>query len=94
MNPINRNVMEWPEDLLELFEDPMLADVKPAAPRLTANDRLVQSLHEVSEWVRSNGRLPNQQGDFNEKRLFRTLQALRKNAEELKPYDHLNILEE
>ena len=85
--------MEWPEELLELFEDPILADVKPKAARLTANDRLVKTLQEITEWVRTNGHLPSKTGDFNEKLLYRSLKALQKNADGLQAYDELHILE-
>ena len=85
--------MEWPEELLELFEDPILADVKPRATGLTASDRLVKTLQEITAWVEKNGHLPTKAGDFNEKRMYRSLEALKKNADELQAYDTLHILE-
>ena len=85
--------MEWPQDLLELFEDPILADVRPRAARLTANDRLVKALQNVSEWVTANQRLPQNDGPFSEKKMHRAWMALKQNAEELKPYDELHILD-
>ena len=86
--------MEWPEDLLELFDDPILADVKPRAARLTANDRLVKALQEVTVWVKQNGRLPENTGEFSEKKTRRSLDALRKEADALEAYDELHILKQ
>ena len=36
--------MEWPKELLELFDDPLLDGVRPKAAAPTANDRMVQKL--------------------------------------------------
>ena len=85
--------MEWTKELLELFNDPILADVKPRAARLTANDRLVKTLQEITEWVKEKGHLPTKNGDFNEKRMNRSLEALKKDKEELQVYDTLHLLE-
>ena len=87
--------MEWPEELVELFDDPILKDVRPKAVTLTADDRRVKALQEISEWVKNNGRLPSRSGTIKEKCLWVSLATLRKEAsEELKAYDTLNLLEE
>lgn len=87
--------MEWPEDLLELFDDPILESVRPKTTPLTANDRRVKTLLEISEWVKNNSRLPLRSGTIKEKCLWKSLDTLRKEAsEELKAYDTLNLLEE
>ncbi len=87
--------MEWPEDLLELFEDPILENVRPKTAPLTANDRRVKTLQEISEWIKNNGRLPLRSGAIKEKCLWKSLDTLRKEAsEELKAYDTLNLLED
>lgn len=85
--------MEWPEELLDIFTDPLLADVhpKPAAP--TPNDRMAEKLMEINKWIKANGREPNGGGDINEKRMARALKALRETANDsLKAYDELNLL--
>ncbi len=87
--------MEWPEELVELFDDPILENVRPKAAPLTANDRRVKKLQEISEWVKNNGRLPLRSGTIKEKCLWKSLDTLRKEAsEELKVYDTLNLLED
>ncbi len=89
--------MEWPKELLDIFEDPILDDVRPKEARLTSDDRRVKTLLEITEWCESHdGRLPQKdRRDLREKTLARNLIALRRDAtESLKPYDRLNILTE
>jgi len=51
--------MEWPEELLELFDDPLLANIHPKLQRMTVDDRLVAKLEEISQWVEANKRIPD-----------------------------------
>lgn len=84
--------MDWPKELLDLFDDPLLADVKLKPQPLTAADRKVQKLQEVAAWIAENGHEPQATGDLNEKLMCRALSALRQDKELLKPYDTTNIL--
>lgn len=84
--------MAWPQELLDIFDDPLLADVKPKPQPLTANDHKVQKLQEVTEWMAENGREPQSDGSLAERILCRALAALRKEKELLEPYDTNNIL--
>ena len=87
--------MEWPQELLELFDDPLLDGVRPKEARLTANDRRVKTLLEITEWCEENGeRPPSSSGaDLKEKQFARNLVALRRDAVDmLEPYDRLGIL--
>lgn len=87
--------MEWPQELLDLFDDPLLEGVRPKAAPLTANDRRVKRLQEIAAWVKANGRMPERAGALNEKLLWKSLQTLRnENREELKAYDELNLLKD
>jgi hypothetical protein len=89
--------MSWSEDLIELFNDPILADVKPFPKRITSDDRLVESFIEICDWVLANGFEPREEGsDFIERKLFRRLLSIRTDEERsafLKEYDTLNLLE-
>lgn len=87
--------MEWPQELLELFDDPLLDGVRPKEARLTANDRRVKTLLEITEWCEAHGgRPPSRNGaDLKEKQFARNLVALRCDAVDmLEPYDRLGIL--
>lgn len=88
--------MEWPKELLELFDDPILDGVRPKAAPITADDRRVKTLMEITGWAEAhNGQAPKDSGDLKEKILARSLAALRQEANEgLKAYDRLNLLEE
>lgn len=87
--------MSWSEDLLELFNDPILAEVKPFTERVTSDDRLVESFEEICNWVLSNGFEPREEGtDFSERRLYRRLLSIRTDEERsafLKTYDTANL---
>ena len=40
---------EWPAELLELFDDPLLEGVKPKAPPITADERTQKKIEELEE---------------------------------------------
>ena len=69
--------MEWPRELIELFDDPLLEGVRPKAPAPTANDRMEQKLAEVNNWIAQNGREPREDGDLKERLLYASLTALK-----------------
>ena len=69
--------MEWPEELLELFDDPLLDGVRPKVAAPTADDRMNQKLAEVQEWIKSHGREPERDGDLKEKMMWAAMTALK-----------------
>ncbi len=62
--------MEWPRELLELFDDPLLDGVRPKVSAPTADDRMSQKLAEVMAWIERNGREPARSGDLKEKMMW------------------------
>lgn len=70
-------MVEWPKELLEIFDDPLLDGVRPKVAALTSNDRMQQKLAEVNEWIAKNGREPQKNGDLKEKMMFAAMMALR-----------------
>lgn len=86
--------MEWPQELLDLFEDPLLEGVRPKPRALTADDRRVAKLQEIAEFYEVNKRLPQYtpQTPLKEKLLWKSLEALREVADQLEAYDTLNLL--
>jgi hypothetical protein len=88
--------MSWSEDLIELFNDPLLLDVRPFTQRITNDDRLVESFLEIRDWFLANGFEPKEEGsDFNERKLYRRLISIRSDEEKsafLKDYDTAHIL--
>ena len=69
--------MEWPQELLELFDDPLLDGVRPKVAALTPDDRIQQKIAEVNEWIAKNGREPRKDGNLKEKMMFAAMTKLR-----------------
>ena len=70
--------MEWTKELKELFDDPLLADVRPKVTALTFSDRKDKQVAELEAWIVAHGREPQRNGDLTEKRMWARLTALRK----------------
>lgn len=88
--------MEWPKELLELFDDPLLSDVRLKAAPITPDDRRVKTLIEITQWVEIHeGHMPQNTGNLKEKMMARSLIALKRDAHDgLRVYDRLNLLKE
>lgn len=69
--------MEWPKELLELFDDPLLDGVRPKTTAPTADDRMSQKLAEVKVWIERHGREPKKDGDLKEKLVWASMTALK-----------------
>lgn len=81
------------KELLSLFDDPLFANVKVPPKPLTADDRMVEKLQAINAFVREEGREPSATGCFEEKKLARSLEALRRSGNEsLKAWDEFNLL--
>lgn len=68
--------MEWPKELLEIFDDPLLDGVRPKVAVPTANDRMLQKLAEVNDWIAKNGREPRKDGNLKEKMMYAAMTSL------------------
>lgn len=88
--------MNWEERLIELFDDPLLANVYPLPPQVTSDDRLSESFLEIIEWIAKSGKEPlDNPEDFKERILYRRLRNIRSDVEKrnyLKPLDKYNLL--
>ena len=74
--------MEWPEELLELFDDPLLDGVKPKPAAVTADDRTQRKMDEVRAWIDANGREPNVNSkNIKEKLMAVALQTLKETGQ-------------
>ena len=72
--------MEWTKDLQELFDDPLLADVRPKVVAPTFSDRKDKQVAELEAWIAEHGREPQRNGDLTEKRMWARLTTLRKQS--------------
>ena len=75
--------MEWPKELLEIFDDPLLDGVRPKVAAPTANDRMQQKLAEVNNWIAQNGREPSPNGNLKEKMMYAAMTKLREKGFEV-----------
>lgn len=75
--------MEWPKELLEIFDDPLLDGVRPKVAAPTPNDRMQQKLAEVNEWIAKSGREPQKNGDLKEKMMYAAMTKLREKGFEV-----------
>ena len=75
--------MEWPKELIEIFDDPLLEGVRPKAAAPTASDRMHQKLAEVNNWIAKNGRAPSPNGDLKEKMMYAAMTKLREKGFEV-----------
>ena len=75
--------MEWPKDLLEIFDDPLLDGVRPKVAAPTPNDRMQQKLAEVKEWITKNGGEPRSEGSLKERMMFAAMTKLREKGFEV-----------
>lgn len=85
--------MDINKELLLLFDDPLFVNVKIPAKALTVDDRMVEKLMAINAFVRNHEREPSTSGCFEEKKLARSLKALRESGNEsLKDYDEFHLL--
>lgn len=80
-------------ELEALYVDPLFVNIRIPAPALTVDDRLVEKLQAINNFITQYGHTPSNQGNFEEKRLARSLEALRnEDSASLKQLDIYNIL--
>lgn len=85
--------MEYPQELLNIFDDPIFDNIRPKAQTITFDERLIQKLEEITLWIETNDRMPSITGNFKEKGMLRALASMRTEFRDmLKPYDRLNLL--
>ena len=75
--------MEWPKELLEIFDDPLLDGVRPKVAAPTPNDRMQQKLAEVNNWIAQSGREPSPNGNLKEKMMYAAMKSLREKGFEV-----------
>ena len=69
--------MDIKKELLELFDDPLLDGARPFAKAITADDRIMQKIAEIKEWIAQNGREPQKNGSLKERLMNASLTTLK-----------------
>lgn len=85
-------INNWKERFISIFNDELLADVRPIPKEITADDRLVESINELLEWIGNNGRIPQSNTeDFTEKKMERRLKGILDNEDKRNFLESLDI---
>ncbi|CZL45241.1 TPA: GIY-YIG nuclease family protein [Legionella pneumophila] len=74
-------------DLLKLIEDDdldLLKIQKKKSSMLTADERLIESFHDINEFISNNGREPKPGSDVHEHRLYARLKGIRESKTKIK----------
>lgn len=70
--------MEWPKELLEIFEDPLFDSVKVPVAAVTADDRMQKKIDDLRAWISANGREPQRDSkSIKEKLMSVSLETLK-----------------
>jgi len=88
-------MMDIEKELLDIFNDPLFADVKPTELKPTSDDRLVLSFEEINSFYELHKRLPNETKGMKEKLMFGRLQGFlsdREKLNQLLAYDRFELL--
>lgn len=65
------------KELLEILDDPLLDGARPFTKPITVDDRIMQKIAEIKEWILQNGREPQKDGSLKEKLMYASLTALK-----------------
>ena len=70
--------MEWPDNLLRIFEDPIFVNVHPRPPKPTEDDVVKEGFRSICQWSKEHGhRAPKlDKKNKDEWRLARRLQGI------------------
>lgn len=69
--------MDIKNELLDILDDPLLDGARPFVKPITADDRIMQKMAEVKDWIAKNGREPQKDGNLKEKLMFAALKTLK-----------------
>lgn len=86
-------MINFEKELERIFDDPLLADVKPPRKRVSSSDRLIAGFQQIVDFFEANGRLP--EDNTTESKLFHMWKGLiskPQNIERCRPFDELGIL--
>ena len=90
-------MINWDEELEQIFEDPLFADVTAPRKKVTSSDRLIAGFQKILEFVETNNRLPQNCDNREERTLYNQLKGILKDPkkiEKCKPYDTANVFSE
>lgn len=88
-------MIDWDKELEKIFDDPLLADVTVPKKKVTSSDRLIAGFQKIVEFVETNGRLPQNCNEREERSFYNQLKGIMSDPakkERCRPYDNSGIL--
>lgn len=89
--------MEWPKDLLEIFDEPEFVSVHPSQPKTTIDDRIKEAFIQINKWYKIHQREPLATSERPERSYAMQLKGFRESEwkrELLRNLDEFNLLDE
>ncbi|MDY2943927.1 MAG: hypothetical protein SOT07_09600 [Paludibacteraceae bacterium] len=85
--------MDIEKEINMLMSDPLFANIKVPVSPLTSGERIQEKLQAINSFFEQFHREPSMEGNFEEKRLARSLAALRNTTTDaIKVFDIYNLL--
>ena len=69
--------MDIKKELLDILDDPLLDSARPFTKAITADDRIMQKIAEIKDWIAQNGREPQKGGSLKERLMYASLTTLK-----------------
>ena len=69
--------MDIKKELLDILDDPLLDSARPFTKAITADDRIMQKISEIKDWIAQNGREPQKGGSLKERLMYASLTTLK-----------------
>lgn len=88
--------MEWPQELLDIFNETEFANVHPTTPKATADDRIKEAFLAINDWCRDNNREPSIEAGRPERTYAMQLKGIREvdwKRESVRKWDEFNLLD-
>lgn len=88
--------MEWPQDLLDIFNEPEFVNVHPATPKATTDDRVLDAFLAINDWHKINQREPSMAAERPERSYAMQLKGIRETdwkREYVRKWDEFNLLD-
>lgn len=89
--------MDWPNELLEIFEEPEFVNIHPTEQKVTIDDRIKEAFRLINDWYKKNHREPLVTAERPERSYAMQLKGFRESEwkrELLRELDVFNLLNE
>lgn len=88
--------MEWPQELLDIFNEQEFVNVRPTSPKATADDRIKDAFRAINDWYKVNQREPSIEAERPERNYAMQLKGIRETdwkREYLREWDEFNLID-